>query len=84
MAVVWVTCSFNYYMMGYEVKYLDGDMNLNQMASLIAEAFAYIGVGCLMSKFSARRLLVSCFTLSAFAGIMIIIIAHIQDQSQSQ
>ena len=75
MAVIWVTCSFNYYMMGYKVKYLAGDMNLNQMASLLAEALACISTGCLLRCFSAKGLLVSCFSLSAFAGIMIIIIS---------
>ena len=29
MTVIWVSCSFNYYMISYKVKYFPGSLNVN-------------------------------------------------------
>ena len=72
LTVLWVSCSFNYYLVGFKVKYFPGNINLNQMASILAESLAYIISGCLLSHFNSRWILLVCFTLSAVAGFSIL------------
>lgn len=40
--MMWVTISFNYYLIGLELKYLPGDIYHNTMASAISEMFAMV------------------------------------------
>ena len=73
MTIIWVSCTFSFYMLAYKVKYFPGSLNMNQAASLIAEATAYISVGFLATKYRAKPLFTVFFSMSAVSGLLIIL-----------
>ena len=76
MTVVWVSCSFDFYLIGYEVKYFPGSLDLNQLASLTAELLGYLSAGFLLTRWKAKLLFLVSFSMSAVAGTVIVIMGR--------
>ena len=75
MTVLWVSCSYNYYFVGFYVQDFPGSLNLNQAASLIAEMLGYAFSGFLLSRYqSFKAMLFFSFLISAVAGIAIMVL----------
>ena len=76
MTVIWVACSFNFYMISFKVKYFPGSLNLNQFGSFTAECLGYIAGGFLLARFRSKAIFAGLFTLSAIAGVLIIMVGQ--------
>ena len=64
MVGIWVSASFGYYLISYQLKYLKGDLYLNGAMSSISEVVCYLISGFLQAKFGFRRVLVIAFCVS--------------------
>ena len=45
MVIVFISSSFGYYLIGYELKYIKGNLYINSIVSSISEFFAYMFSG---------------------------------------
>ena len=57
MAIVWLSCSFGYYMINYQLKYLKGDIYINAFVTSGSEITAYLISGYLFEKFGLKMML---------------------------
>jgi hypothetical protein len=72
MVTVWLASSFCYYLISYQLKYIQGDIYLNGIVSGLSEVMAYIYGGYLMSKLGLKATFILCF-LMAFIGMLCLI-----------
>ena len=71
--MVLVTSSFDYYLIGYELKYIRGDIYVNSMISSLSECLAYIFAGVLYMKIGMKNTLCLSFII-AFCGMISLIL----------
>jgi len=57
MAVVWLSASFGYYLIGYQLKYIKGDLFINAVITSLSEIAAYLVSGFLFEKFGIKIVL---------------------------
>jgi len=74
MTFMWVTCSFNYYMIALYVKYLPGNIYVNCIAGAVAELFANATGGLLYAKLGMKISITSLFVMSAIGGFCILLV----------
>jgi hypothetical protein len=73
MVVIWISASFGYYLISYQIKYFKGDLYVNGIVSSSSEIVAYLLSGYLLKIFGIKPVLVFSYTL-AFLGMMGILI----------
>jgi hypothetical protein len=64
MAVVWLSASFGYYLIGYQLKYIKGDLYVNAVITSSSEIAAYLVSGFLFEKFGIKIVLSASFLIS--------------------
>ena len=69
---IWVTISFNYYLIGLFLKYLPGDIFANTLASSISELLAVSMSGLLLQWFDIKHAMSCLFIISAASGVWLI------------
>mmetsp|Transcript_16487 Transcript_16487/g.27996 ORF Transcript_16487/g.27996 Transcript_16487/m.27996 type:complete len:168 (+) Transcript_16487:1162-1665(+) len=79
MVVVWVSASFGYYLISYQLKYIKGDIFINGIISSSSEILAYLVSGYLASILGVKRVLLFSYLL-AFAGMFCILVTQTDDQ----
>jgi len=72
MSFIWVAVSFDYYLVGFELKYLPGDIYVNGLASSISDNVAYVVSGLMYAKIGWKWSGASMFSLSTVGGLLII------------
>lgn len=72
MGWLWITVSFNYYLIGLFLKYLPGDIYQNSLAAGCAEFCAMVTCGVILQHLSMKRTLSCLFILSASSGLCLI------------
>ena len=65
MIVAWSLVSFDYYMISFYMKYIDGVIFINSIFSALSECLAYTFAGVIAVKFGIKRSLVFSFALGA-------------------
>ena len=70
--MMWITVSFNYYLIGLFLKYIPGDIFQNTFVSGISELAAVLLSGILLEKFNAKVTLLSLFLISGISGLYLI------------
>jgi len=71
MTAVWVAASFNYYLISFYMKYVPGDIFVNNSVSCVAELAADL-LSCLfVSRLGIKKSFVGSFILAAVGGICI-------------
>lgn len=73
MILVWCASSFCYYLISYQLKYIQGDIFINNIVSSTSELVAYGLSGFLLSIMGLKKVLISSFCLS-FIGMLFLII----------
>ena len=76
---IWVTVSFNYYLIGLFLKYLPGDIFANTLASSISELLAVSMSGILLQWFDIKHAMSLLFIISAASGVWLI---HVSSNSE--
>ena len=72
MVIVWLSTSFCYYLISYQLKYIQGDIYINGLVSGFSEVAAYALSGYLIKKLGLKNTFIFSFTL-AFTGMLSLI-----------
>ena len=64
MSLIWLTWSFNYFLLNFQMKYLPGNINVNMFVSFAAELLSYVVSGIFISRFSFKTNFVLFFTIN--------------------
>ena len=72
MSLCWLTTSFNYYMVGFLLKYFPGSIYVNGSISALSEVAATLSAGLIYAKFGVRKAFVISFGISALGGFGIL------------
>ena len=73
MTVFWTTCSLDYYMILFFLKYLPGNIYINTTLSGLADTLAYGLSGFVMQKFGVKLAFMVSFILASCGGLLLII-----------
>ena len=71
MALAWLSCCFNFFMMGFMVNTFEQEY-LSGIASSGADAVAYIIAGVLYSRLSLKKMLFIGNLIAAIFGFLIL------------
>jgi MFS family permease len=72
MTVLWVTVAFNFYLMGFYLSSMQGDVNMNTLVQGIAMILAFTLAGPLISKLGKKRTFLICFSLAVMSSLLYI------------
>ena len=73
MTFSWLASSFNYYMVGFLLKYFPGNVYVNGAVSAISEVVATILAGVIYEKLGCKKAFVFMYALSTVGGVGIVI-----------
>lgn len=62
--MIWTAGSFNYYLIAYQLKYIQGNLYVNTIVSSTSEVCAFIFSGVLINKYGLKRTLVGSYILA--------------------
>lgn len=66
--IIWTSGSFNYYLIAYQLKYIQGDLYINTIVSSTSEVCAFIFSGVLINKYGIKKTLIGS-NLLAIVGM---------------
>ena len=72
LSLCWLTCSFNYYMVTFLLKYFPGSIYVNGSISSLSEVVATLTAGYFYAKVGVKKAFVISFGISALGGCGII------------
>ena len=73
MTLVWLSASFGYYLISYQLKYLKGDMFSNGIVSSISEIMAVMMSGIFLTFLGYKRTLAISYII-AFTGMLFLLV----------
>jgi hypothetical protein len=79
MSLCWLTCSFNYYMVGFLLKYFPGSIYVNGSISSLSEVAATLSAGYFYAKVGVKKAFVISFGISALGGCGILVYKILTD-----
>jgi hypothetical protein len=69
---LWVASAFNYYLINFQLKYIDGDIYTNTIVSSVSEVTAYLISGALYEKIGTRVSFIGSFLIAIVGSIFLI------------
>ena len=79
MAIIWTCSSFCYYLISYQLKYLQGNIYINSLISSSSEIVAYLTSGIMISCLGMKKTLLFSYMI-ALAGILALIFYKTESQ----
>lgn len=73
IVVAWCASTVCFYIIGFYIKYIPGDVFSNIIITSIADALSSIGAGVISTHFGAKNTLFFSFTLAALSGIALLL-----------
>eukprot|EP00347_Sterkiella_histriomuscorum_P016560 403352729 len=73
LVTIWIASSFNYYLINFQLKYIEGDFFINSIVASLVEVPAYILSGILYQKLGIKFVLTFSFGVSIVGSILLII-----------
>ena len=70
---LWVASAFDYYLINFQLKYIDGDIYTNTIVSSVSEVTAYLVSGALYEKIGTKISFVASFVIAVIGSIFLII-----------
>ncbi len=67
--IMWVISGFNYYMVYFQIKYMEGDFYINTIIASCAELSAYIISSPIIDRIDVRITYVISFTIGAIGSL---------------
>ena len=64
--------AFDYYLINFQLKYIDGDIYTNTIISSVSEVTAYLVSGALYDKIGARVSFVGSFVIAVVGSVLLI------------
>jgi hypothetical protein len=74
MVAVWIASSFDYYLLNFQLKSIEGNIFLNTFSSAISELPAIIISGFMYKKLGIKITLATWFSVSLLGGICLLIL----------
>jgi len=74
MTILWTVSSFDYYMINFQLKYIQGNVFLNSGFSSMSEAVAYGLGGIMVQKMGTKNAFISAFMFSVAGSLCLIFI----------
>lgn len=74
MIMVWVSASFCYYLISYQLKYLRGDLFVNGITSSVSEIAAFLLSGIFLSYLGLKSTLIISYVI-AFSGMFCLLVS---------
>lgn len=72
VCVVWASFSFNFYLIGIDLKYLPGSIYHNSLASGIADVLGMVASGFLIREMSPQETLRLFFLIAGLSGLILL------------
>lgn len=72
MTYLWTACSFCYYMIMFQMKYLPGNIYVNTYANQFSEIFANVFTGVIYTRFGLKRSFTISYGISVVGSVLII------------
>ncbi len=72
MIYMWSAVSFSYFMIIFQLKYIPGNVYVNNMSSSLSEMVANILAGFLYKYLSIKKSLIVCFSVALLGGALIL------------
>lgn len=69
MMLCWITASFNYFMLGFLLKYFPGNIYANGLMSSISEMSGDLTIGLIYHRIGTKATYYLCFGLATLAGL---------------
>jgi Na+/melibiose symporter-like transporter len=69
---LWVVSAFDYYLINFQLKYIDGDIYTNTIVSSVSEVTAYLVSGALYEKIGTKISFIASFILAVVGSIFLI------------
>ena len=69
LTVVWIASAFNYFLINFRMKYIEGNIFVNTSVASSSEIVAYILGGIAYHKIGIRFTLITSFAISCFGSI---------------
>ena len=76
MTIIWVTVTFNYYMINFQVKYFPGDFGVNTIVMFGSDIPFCIMTGFMISFFRAKVVFLMFYVLQIIAGLSILFLVN--------
>lgn len=72
MVMIWVSSSFCYYLISYQLKYIKGNIYINGIISAVSEIAAYLTSGLLAAKFGMKPTLILSYLIGMLGMVALI------------
>ena len=72
MVCIWVSSSFCYYLISYQLKYIKGNIYINGIISSLSEIAAYLASGILTDKFGMKNTLIGAYLIGIVGMVSLI------------
>ena len=69
---LWVASAFDYYLINFQLKYIEGDIYVNTVVSSVSEVTAYIVSGALYDKIGPKVSFVASFVIGIIGSLFYI------------
>ena len=69
---LWVASAFDYYLINFQLKYIDGDIYVNTIVSSVSEVTAYIVSGALYDRIGPKISFVVSFVIGIIGSLFYI------------
>lgn len=66
MMIVWVSGSFNYFLISYQLKYIEGNMYINSIVSSSSELVAFMVAGAFTERVGIKPTLLISYVIAIF------------------
>ena len=72
MVLAWSASSFNFFIIGFYIKYIPGNIFNNVISTSIADAVSASAVGVIVQHWGAKKTMLASFGCAALGGILLI------------
>ena len=72
MVCIWVSSSFCYYLISYQLKYIKGNIYINGIISSLSEIVAYLTSGFLTEKFGMKNTLIGAYLIGIIGMVSLV------------
>ena len=73
MVISWSSSSFCFYILGFYIKYIPGDIFINIIITCVADAISSIGAVVIAQTIGTQRTLFASYGLAAIGGVLLIL-----------
>ena len=73
---LWIASTFDYYLINFQLKYIDGDIYTNTIVSSVSEVTAYLVSGAVYDKIGARVTFIGSYIIGIIGSLFYILFSE--------